>query len=304
MASRLRWLVLSVFVLSTALNYLDRLLRRVQLVAGVTEVDHIGDPLSIGDLTDPDGVEVTRARALLMVPAQVAFISWHWMLIYPGFLDSLSWHLFGVDGPDFFNNYWSSLASNIVAYSWKMVPFWTLILYAGRIAIPEELYDAAAIDGATGFRRFIHLVIPLLANLYLVCTLLSTIWMIGDFNTVEMVSSGAPNGATDVLATLVAPGWLAPDAIVSVERRSIGGRAAHGHRANDRRHLERGAGQGNQVCRRQPGCLRGTDARTRPFLGGVRYSHDVSRISRAGLCCRGRRCCDIDKALRPRTPHL
>ncbi len=148
-------------------------------------------------------------KALLVIsmlpwalPAQVAFISWHWMLIYPGFLDSLSWHLFGVDGPDFFNNYWSALASNIVAYSWKMVPFWTLILYAGRIAIPEELYDAAAIDGATGFRRFIHLVIPLLANLYLVCTLLSTIWMIGDFNTVEMVSSGAPNGDTDVLATL------------------------------------------------------------------------------------------------------
>lgn len=148
-------------------------------------------------------------KALLVIsmlpwalPAQVAFISWHWMLIYPGFLDSLSWNLFGVDGPDFFNNYWSSLASNIVAYSWKMVPFWTLILYAGRIAIPDELYDAAAIDGATGFRRFIHLVIPLLANLYLVCTLLSTIWMIGDFNTVEMVSSGAPNGDTDVLATL------------------------------------------------------------------------------------------------------
>ena len=148
-------------------------------------------------------------KALLVIsmlpwalPAQVAFISWHWMLIYPGFLDSLSWNLFGVDGPDFFNNYWSSLASNIVAYSWKTVPFWTLILYAGRIAIPEELNDAAAIDGATGFRRFIHLVIPLLANLYLVCTLLSTIWMIGDFNTVEMVSSGAPNGDTDVLATL------------------------------------------------------------------------------------------------------
>src|SRR6202035_5591333 len=53
------------------------------------------------------------------LPAQVAFISWHWMLIYPGFLDSLSWNLFGVDGPDWFNNYWSALGANIVAYSWK-----------------------------------------------------------------------------------------------------------------------------------------------------------------------------------------
>jgi multiple sugar transport system permease protein len=70
------------------------------------------------------------------------------------------------------------------------------------MAIPQDLYDAADIDGATGFRRFVHLVVPLLGNLYLVCTLLATIWMIGDFNTADIVSSGAPNGSTDVLATL------------------------------------------------------------------------------------------------------
>ena len=44
--------------------------------------------------------------------------------------------------------------------------------------------------------------VPLLGNLYLVCTLLCTIWMIGDFNTADIVSGGAPNGSTDVLATL------------------------------------------------------------------------------------------------------
>jgi multiple sugar transport system permease protein len=45
-------------------------------------------------------------------------------------------------------------------------------------------------------------VVPLLSNLYLVCTLLSTIWMIGDFNTTDLVSGGAPLGSTQVLATL------------------------------------------------------------------------------------------------------
>ena len=69
------------------------------------------------------------------------------------------------------------------------------------MAIPQDLYDAADIDGATGLRRFVHLVVPLLANLYLVCTLLSTIWMIGDYNTPELVSGGAPLGSTEVLAT-------------------------------------------------------------------------------------------------------
>ena len=59
------------------------------------------------------------------------------------------------------------------------------------------LYDAAAIDGATGVRRFVHVTFPLLANLYLVCTLLSTIWTIGDFNTVYFVSGGAPAMSTE-----------------------------------------------------------------------------------------------------------
>ncbi len=136
------------------------------------------------------------------LPSQPSFISWHWMLIYPGFIDSLSWHLFGVDGPDWFNNYYMAVGANVVAYTWKTAPFWTLILLAGRMAIPQDLYDAAAIDGATGVRRFTHLVVPLLANLYFVCTLLATIWMLGDFNTVDMVTSGAPNGESDVLATL------------------------------------------------------------------------------------------------------
>ena len=110
--------------------------------------------------------------------------------------------LFGIDGPDWFNHYWLALGANIVAYTWKTMPFWTLIFLAGRMAIPQDLYDAADIDGATGLRRFVHVVIPLLANLYLICTLLATIWMIGDFNTPDMVSGGAPHGSTAVLATL------------------------------------------------------------------------------------------------------
>jgi multiple sugar transport system permease protein len=153
------------------------------------------------------------------LPTQPAFIAFHWMLIYPGFIDALSWKLFGVDGPDWFNNYWLAIGANIIAYSWKTMPFWTLILLAGRMAIPQDLYDAANIDGATGFRRFVHLVVPLLGNLYLICTLLCSIWMIADFNTVDIVTGGAPNGDTDMLATLGIDylfDWGRPDLGVAV----------------------------------------------------------------------------------------
>ena len=149
-------------------------------------------------------------RALLAIyltcwalPAVPAFVSFHWMLIgEQGLINSLLSELFDVEGPIWFNNSWLALACNIVAYIWKWMPFWTVVFVAGRLAIPQEIYEAAAVDGATGTRRFLHVVFPLLANLYLVCTLLSTLWTVGDFNTVYLVSIGAPARSSEVLATL------------------------------------------------------------------------------------------------------
>jgi multiple sugar transport system permease protein len=82
------------------------------------------------------------------------------------------------------------------------MPFWTVIFLAARMTIPRDIYDAASIDGATGVRRFVHVTFPLMANLYLVCTLLSTLWTLGDFTTVWLISMGAPAGHSHVLATL------------------------------------------------------------------------------------------------------
>jgi multiple sugar transport system permease protein len=137
------------------------------------------------------------------LPAIPAFVSFHWMLIgEEGLVDSLLSALFGIHGPLWFNDRRLALGSNIVAYIWKWMPFWTLTFFAGRTAIPQEIYEAADVDGASGCRRFAHVIFPLLGNLYLVCTRLSTLWTIGDFTTVYLVSEGAPSYSTDVLATL------------------------------------------------------------------------------------------------------
>jgi multiple sugar transport system permease protein len=149
-------------------------------------------------------------RALLAVyvvpwalAATQACISFHWMLIGElGLVDGLLSALFGIDGPLWFNHRWLALGSNIIVYIWKWMPFWTLIFLAGRMTIPRDIYDAAEVDGAIGYRRFVHVTFPLMANLYLVCTLLSTLWTLGDFTTVYLVSGGGPAGSTEVLATL------------------------------------------------------------------------------------------------------
>jgi multiple sugar transport system permease protein len=138
------------------------------------------------------------------VPSLPTFISIHWMLNGQwGLLNNVLWDVFGVDGPGWIEtSRWLALASVIASHIWKWLPFWTVILLAGRMAIPQELYDAAAVDGATGVSRFMYVTFPLLANLYLICTLLSTIFTLGDFNTVFFVSGGGPALSTHVLATL------------------------------------------------------------------------------------------------------
>jgi multiple sugar transport system permease protein len=149
-------------------------------------------------------------KALLVIfilpwatPALPAYMSIHWFLNGQwGMLNNVLWMLFGIDGPVYLNDHWMGLAANIGAYIWKNLPFWTVILLAGRMAVPQELYEAADVDGATGLRRFAHITFPLMANLYFVCILLDTVFALGDFNATFFVSGGGPAMSTEVLATL------------------------------------------------------------------------------------------------------
>ena len=137
-----------------------------------------------------------------LIAAAQACVSFHWMLQPVGLVDGLLSALFGIDGPIWFNDRWLAIGANIVAYTWKWMPFWTVIFLAARMTIPRDIYDAAEVDGASGVRRFLHVTFPFLANLYLVCTLLSVLWTLGDFTTVFIVSGGGPGGYSGVLATL------------------------------------------------------------------------------------------------------
>jgi multiple sugar transport system permease protein len=137
-----------------------------------------------------------------VIAAAQTCVSFHWMLQQQGLVDGVLSALFGINGPLWFNNRWLALGSNIIVYIWKWMPFWTVIFLAARMRIPRDIYDSAEVDGATGIRRFVQITFPLLANLYLLCTLLSTLWAIGDFTTVYLVSGGGPGGTTEVLATL------------------------------------------------------------------------------------------------------
>jgi multiple sugar transport system permease protein len=137
------------------------------------------------------------------VPSIPTILSFRWMLNSEwGMMNGLLWDVFHIEGPWWLVNPHLAFASVITVHIWKYLPFWTLILLAGRMAIPRDLYESAQIDGATSLQQFIYVTWPHLRNLYVTSTLLSTIWSLGDFNSVYLLTGGGPAELTHVLATL------------------------------------------------------------------------------------------------------
>lgn len=77
-----------------------------------------------------------------------------------------------------------------------------MIILAARRGIPRQLYEAGAIDGASTVQTFRYISFPLLAGIYLICSLLSMVFTMGDFTNVWLMTGGAPGDSTHVLATL------------------------------------------------------------------------------------------------------
>ena len=119
-----------------------------------------------------------------------------------GIVNAVIFRLTGIDGPNWLNDPILGLSLSMLVHIWKSLPFWTLILLAGRLAISHDLYESASVDGATAFQRFRYITWPSMRTLYLTCTILSMIWTLGDFNSVYLLTGGGPADLTHVLATL------------------------------------------------------------------------------------------------------
>jgi multiple sugar transport system permease protein len=119
-----------------------------------------------------------------------------------GVINQLIFKFTGEDGPNWLNEPSLALSMAILVHIWKSLPFWTLILMTGRLAISQDLFEAADVDGASWWQKFRFITWPSVRTLYLTCTLLSMIWTLGDFNSVYLLTGGGPADLTHVLATL------------------------------------------------------------------------------------------------------
>ncbi len=137
------------------------------------------------------------------MPSIPTILSFRWMFNPEwGMVNNLIFMWFKVDGPGWLTErHWGLMLACLV-HIWKSLPFWTLILLAARMQIPKELYEAAAVDGAGKSQQFLHITWPSMRGIYLTSLLLSTIWSLGDFNSVYLLTGGGPLDLTQVLATL------------------------------------------------------------------------------------------------------
>ena len=169
--------------------------------------------------------KLARAALLLpwIVPTALSAIAWlwlfdasfsvfNWAIVRSGLADrGINW--LGEGG-------WAMTAI-IIANIWRGTPFFAITILAGLQTVDRELLDAAAVDGATPWQRFLRITIPLVRPVLLIVMLFSTIWTISDFQLVYVLTRGGPANSTHLFGTLaydvaVRGGQLSEGATISL----------------------------------------------------------------------------------------
>jgi multiple sugar transport system permease protein len=129
----------------------------------------------------------------------VVALLWKWLLSPEGGFVNFMLGIFGIDGPGWWTDPNWAMPSIILASVWKDLGFNMLILLAGLQAIPEQLYEAARIDGAGIWRRIRSITLPLLTPSILFVMILAMIGAFQVFDQVYVMTEGGPAGATTVV---------------------------------------------------------------------------------------------------------
>jgi multiple sugar transport system permease protein len=164
---------------------------------------------------------ITRAAVLLpfIVPTVLSTLAWLWM--FDATFSVFNWtmrylwqmeiSLFGIvlkqnwgffSGPLWLGDPGWAMFSVILVNVWRGLPFFAISFLAGLQTIPQELYDAADIDGASGWRKFWHVTLPMIKPVAIVVVVFSVVVTFADFQLVYVLTRGGPNNETHLLATL------------------------------------------------------------------------------------------------------
>jgi len=150
------------------------------------------------------------ARFLILMPwaAPISLATLGWLWIFDSTFSVINWVLkvVGWLGPGQWY-YWLGdttlgMTAIIVIHVWRMLPFSTVILLAGLTAIPNEVHEAADIDGAGFFSKTFLVTIPMMLPILTVAVLFGVVFTFTDMSVVYLLTHGGPYNSTHVLASL------------------------------------------------------------------------------------------------------
>ena len=136
-----------------------------------------------------------------VIPLSLSTLGWWWM--FDPTYSALNWVLrgFGLTGvPWLADPYWARF-SVILDNVWYGAPFFLIMYLAALKSVPEQLYEAASIDGANAWQKFIHVTLPMMQSIIAITVLFSLIVTFANFDIVWVMTQGGPRDMTHVFAT-------------------------------------------------------------------------------------------------------
>ena len=144
-------------------------------------------------------------RGLLLVPwvipLALSTLTWWWM--FDPSYSAFNWILnqFGFANVPWLGVGWIARLCTITVNVWFGTPFFMIMYLAALKSVPEQLYEAASIDGATARQKLFHVTLPMMRNIISITILFSLITTFADFDIVRILTSGGPQDQTHVFAT-------------------------------------------------------------------------------------------------------
>jgi len=141
-----------------------------------------------------------------VAPIALGAIGWKWIL--DSIYSVISWVLVALhfykpfNAPMWLGEPHLAIASVLLVHSWRLMPFSTVLLLAGRTAIPKDIPEAAAVDGAGFWRTQFQIIIPMMRPILSVAVLFGLIFTFTDMTVVYILTAGGPFDSTQTLPSL------------------------------------------------------------------------------------------------------
>lgn len=165
----------------------------------------IGFALALALNTRIRGAKMLRGLMLIpwLVPGVVVSFLWMWIFNANYGVANAVLGLFGIEAQAWLAQPQTAMFAVIVAKTWQSFPWIMVMLLAGLQTVPQELHEAAEMDGAGTIRRFFSITVPQLKGIIGLVLLLEFIWNFQHFDIIYVLTGGGPAGSTQTFATAV-----------------------------------------------------------------------------------------------------